>query len=280
MSSAKRSPQDVRRVLCLGNSRNPVCVEAEESLVGELRGAGFEVETGVESFEAHRPDVLVILGGDGFLMESLRLLGYPSTPVFGANFGSVGFLMNLREHLQGLVQMIQAWDFQEEEHAVLEARLLLEDGSTLGKLAFNDIVVERMTRQSIRLEVHLNGVPFDQYAGDGFVLSTTAGSTAYNLAAGGPVIHPSLQVLLVTPLYPHRASPFHSMQFSLVVPLESTVKVVAVDLPKRRMRIVADGEAVEAVRSVEVLDSGSKVKLLRHRSHLFVKTLSRKFIGE
>jgi NAD kinase len=70
------------------------------------------------------------------------------------------------------------------------------------------------------------------------------------------------------------------MQFPLVVPLSSSVRIVAADLPKRRMRIVLDGESVQAVRSVEVSDSQRKVRLLRPSTHLFVKTLSHKFIGE
>lgn len=280
MSRPVRSASEVQRVLCHGNPQNPECAQAQTALAAELMQAGFDVKAGVGAFKQHAPDLLVFLGGDGFLMESLRTLGYPPTPVFGVNFGSVGFLMNRRELLGELVQLIRTWGFKEEQHAVLEANLLLEDGSTRRKLAFNDVVVERMTRQSVRLEIYLDGVPFDKYAGDGFVLSTTAGSTAYNLAAGGPVVHPALQVLIVTPLYPHRASPFHSMQFPLVVPLSSTVRIVAADLPKRRMRIVLDGESVQDVRSVEVSDSRRKVRLLRPSTHLFVKTLSRKFIGE
>jgi NAD+ kinase len=213
-------------------------------------------------------------------MESLRHFGYPSIPVFGANFGSVGFLMNTKDSLRDLPRAIERWEFSSEEHAVLEARTHGEDGAEHRLLAFNDVVVERMTRQSLRLEIALDGAAFHQYAGDGFILSTTAGSTAYNLAAGGPVVHPSLDVMIITPLYPHRASPFHSIQFSLVVPLASTVRIVALDLPKRRMRVVADGEAIDLASSVEITASGDKVNLLRPSSHIFVQTLTRKFIGE
>jgi len=280
MSQGAGKSPEVRRVLCLANRSSATCAAACDALLKQLRRAGLEVAEGVEFLEQCRPDLLVVLGGDGFLMESLRLLGYPETPVFGANFGSVGFLMNTKDYLPNLVDMIQRWDFVREEHAVLEARIRLEDGSTTSKLAFNDIVVERMTRQSLRLLLYLDGVPFNHYAGDGFVLSTTAGSTAYNLAAGGPVVHPCLQVVLVTPLYPHRASPFHSMQFSLIVPLGCVVRIDVSDLPKRGMRVVSDGEAIDRAESIEVRDSGRKVSLVRPLSHLFVKTLARKFIGE
>lgn len=268
----------LKRVLCLANRAQEACARAADELAADLRRAGYQVSEGVEAFPESKAEVLLVLGGDGFLMESLRLVGYPPVPVFGANFGSVGYLMNTKESLSDLADLIGRWDFETEDHVLLKAKVVLEHGSQVEMLAFNDFVVERMTRQSLRLRVSLDGVFFNNYAGDGFILATTAGSTAYNLAAGGPVVHPSLQLMIVTPLYPHRASPFHSMQFSLLIPLESRLMIVADDLPKRGMRVVGDGLAVDHARSVEIFDSSKKVTLLRPRAHSFVKTLVRKFI--
>jgi NAD+ kinase len=274
------SAPKVRKILCHSNEHHPDAQRAQEAFVTEGVQAGYQVVEGTEAYRGEHPDLIVLLGGDGFLMESMRALEYPSTPVFGINFGSVGFLMNQKDCLHKLVSMIREWTFLEEEHAVLEARLRLEDGTEAHTLAFNDFVIERMTRQSVRLQVFLDDVAFNHYVGDGFVLATAAGSTAYNLAAGGPVVHPALPGIVITPLYPHRASPFHSVQFSLLVPLTSRLRIVADDLPKRGMRVVSDGRELERVSSAEILDSGRKIKLLRPRDHIFVETLGRKFIGE
>jgi NAD+ kinase len=267
------------KILCGWNRNNAACRTAAESLTQDLRGAQHTVVENPGPGDVTDGELLLLLGGDGFLMESLRRLDYPSLPVFGVNFGTVGFLMNPRDCLPEVVSMIKDWSFTEEEHPVLRAQVELESGGREELHAFNDFVLERMTRQSLRLQLFLDEVPFNHYAGDGFVFSTAAGSTAYNLAAGGPVVHPGIPALLVTPLYPHRASPFHSVQFTLVVPLASRLKVVASDLPKRRMRLVADGSQIEGVCAAEVADSGKRIRLLRPRSHLFVKTLTRKFIG-
>ena len=269
----------VKKILCHSNALHPDAKRAQETFVKEAVQAGYQVVQGVEAYKRERPDVVVLLGGDGFLMESLRALEYPSTPVFGINFGSVGFLMNKKDCLPQVVSMIREWNFLEEEHPVLKAQLRLEDGSDVQALAFNDFVIERMTRQSIRLQVFLDEVAFNHYVGDGFVLATAAGSTAYNLAAGGPVLHPALPAIVVTPLYPHRASPFHSVQFSLLVPLTSRLRIVAEDLPKRGMRVVSDGREIERVSTADILDSGRKIRLLRPPDHIFVETLGRKFIG-
>ncbi|MBI4602321.1 MAG: NAD(+)/NADH kinase [Planctomycetes bacterium] len=272
-----------RKVLLLANPGSPPAREAAVRLVPELERAGLNVGDRPGAFPeagAAMADIIVVLGGDGFLMESLRLLDYPSTPVFGVNFGTVGFLMNPTECLSGLAGTIQAGRFGEERHPLLEATVALEAGGGVTLLAFNDLVIERMTRQSLRLEVSIDQVAFSRYAGDGFVLCTPAGSTAYSLAAGGPVLHPSVEAMVLTPLYPHRASPFHSVQFSLTLPLRSRIGFAATDLPKRGMRVVADGREVERVASVEVTGSERRLRLLRPLEHFFVKTLTRKFIGE
>ncbi|HVR76447.1 MAG TPA: NAD(+)/NADH kinase [Planctomycetota bacterium] len=269
----------LQKVLCLATSDSPAAVEAAMKLRRELLDAGFEAAGSAEDGAVAGAGLVILLGGDGFLMESVRLLGYTPTPIFGVNFGTVGFLMNTKECLHNLVSMVKGWSFREEQHPLLEARAVLEDGGERRMLAFNDFVVERMMRQGLRLDVYLDDVPFNSFAGDGFVVSAAAGSTAYNLAARGPVVHPAVKVLIVTPLYPHRAAPFHSLQFSLLVPLESRLRIHALDLPKRGMRVVGDGEAVDRVRSVEVADSGRTVNLLRPLDHHFVKTLSRKFMG-
>jgi len=268
----------VRRILCHA-SRSEAARDAAEGLQAELRRAGLEVLERLEQASEHPPDLVIVLGGDGFLMETIRKLHYPPSAFFGVNFGTVGFLMNRKECLPALIPMIQAWDFQEEDHSILAARIRLEDGSEVDALAFNDFVMERMSRQSIRLKVYLDGNCFNRFAGDGFVLATAAGSTAYNIAAGGPVLHPAVQAIVITPLYPHRAAPFHSLQFSLLVPLESRLRIVNDDLPKRSMRVVADGRLIERVEEIEVMDSRRKLRLLRPPSHLFVNTLARKFIG-
>jgi NAD+ kinase len=268
-----------KRILCRANRAHAVSREAAADLVRDLVQAGYEVREEIETFASFRPDLIFVLGGDGFLMETLRLLDYPPTAVFGINFGTVGFLMNPKDCLPGLVGMIEGWRFQEERHALLEGKAVLEDGRETTVLAFNDFVIERMTRQSVRLHILLDGIPFNRFAGDGLVLATAAGSTAYNLAAKGPVLHPDVQGILVTPLYPHRASPFQSLQFSLVLPLKSCLRIVNDDSPKRTMRVVADGRPIEHVVSVEVADSGRKLSILRPETHVFVEKLARKFIG-
>ncbi len=267
------------KILCLWNQRSSECDAEASVLVRRLQDSGMDVGTDAEAFDG-TADLIVLLGGDGFLMESLHDLDYPKIPVFGVNFGSVGFLMNRKSSLRMLLESIESDRFVAEKHAVLEARIETMDGESRSVRAFNDFFLERATRQSVRVRVSLDGVALNQYAGDGFVISTAAGSTAYNLAARGPVLHPDVQGLVMTPLYPHRAFPFHSMQFPLVVPLTTRIRIEVNEPEKRSMRLVADGRSYEEITWLEVGHAGHDVRLLRTPEHSFARTLKQKIIGE
>lgn len=273
------SVNQLGRILCLWNTYAESCCREAESLVERLKAAGADVVTSADRFDA-TIELLVLLGGDGFLMESLQELDYPDVPVFGVNFGSVGFLMNRKACLPQLVDTIKDGLSVEESHPILQATVELDGGEQKSICAFNDFFLERMTRQSVRLLVALDGVEFNHYAGDGFVFCSAAGSTAYNLAAGGPVLQPGLEAIIMTPLYPHRAVPFSSMQFPLVVPLSASIEIRASEPVKRPMRLVADGHAIESVVRVGIGFSGKRARLLRLPGHTFVTTLTRKIIGE
>jgi len=265
-------------VLLCWNRAAPECAAAAERLGSDLRAAGFEVmdKGSPPGFQA---GLLVLLGGDGFLMESVRILGYPATPIFGINFGSVGFLMNRRASVEGLAAVLREGALQIEDHPVLEAQVRLSSGREDVCRAVNDLVMERMGGQGARLRVSIGGILLNEFSGDGVIVSTSTGSTAYNLAAGGPVVHPRVSAMILTPLYPHRAAPFHSLQFPVVLPLDSCIEINGMETAKRPVRLLADGHALDGIDRVVVRDSGLRLRLLRMPSHEFVSTLSRKFIG-
>lgn len=268
----------VERLGLFASDSPPDCPAAAGRLEKELRDAGFQVTRSLEDFDPRRADLVLLLGGDGFLMDSARALDYPPTPFFGVNFGSVGFLMNSRRGLEGLVTALKEGRFRAEEHPVLEARVRV-GGREEVRRALNDIILERVGGQTVRLRVLVDGVLLNELSGDGLIVATSAGSTAYNLAAGGPVFHPRIPGVVLTPLYPHRAAPFNSLQFPVLLPLESSLAITGLDIEKRPIRLLADGRPLEGLSEVTVRDSGARIRLLRGESHEFVSTLARKFIG-
>lgn len=266
------------RVCCLANKDAPDCAASLQRIEEQFTKAGYDLVDEPGSAE-DGAQLLVILGGDGFLMECLHRYDFPQQPIFGVNFGTVGFHMNPQACLDDVVELLSAGDYEADEHPALKVKVLCEDGGERELLAFNDVLLERQTRQSVRFRVFLDGVLFNKFAGDGFVVATAAGSTAYNLAAGGPAVHPDLSAMVVTPLYPHQAVPFNSVRFSLAVPLDRSLLFKAEDLPKRGMRLVADGRPLDGAAEVEVMDSGRRITLLRLENSGFAEVLSRKIIG-
>jgi NAD+ kinase len=167
----------------------------------------------------------------------------------------------------------------EQTFPVLQARVTLASGEVVVERAVNDFVLERASGQTVHLRTYIDGVLLNRYSGDGLVIATPGGSTAYSLAAGGPVVHQAVPGMLVTPLYAHRPVQFHSLQFPILLPLSSAVRVEAEDQPKRPVRLVADGSTREGLVAIEIRDSGRPVRLLRPADYGFIDTLVSKIIG-
>lgn len=147
-------------------------------------------------------DLLVSLGGDGTMLRAMRLSDGHRAPVLGVNLGRLGFLAEVDiPDLPAALTAIDNKDFTAEYRLALDAFI---DGRTL--TAFNDIAVVRVPGEgSARVSLLVDGAPFVGYAADAVVVATPTGSTAYSFAAGGPIVSPAVEGLLVTPAAPHSA---------------------------------------------------------------------------
>ena len=175
----------------------------------EVLGIGNEIQrlncaaTAVSASElGRRSDLLVSLGGDGTMLRAMRLADRQRAPVLGVNLGKLGFLAEV--DVPGLPAALSAID---RKDFILEPRLAID--ATIGSAvvtAFNDVAAVRVPGQGIAVvAVHVGGQPFVSYAADAVITATPAGSTAYSFSAGGPILSPSVEALLVTPASPHSA---------------------------------------------------------------------------
>ena len=149
-------------------------------------------------------DILVTIGGDGTLISAVRRSYKYKLPVLGIHAGRLGFLADIdMSELEAFTHKLKAGDYRIDKRAMLEAKICTENGEN-SIVAFNDIV---FSRPSISKMIHLNmfvdSRSFNTYYGDGVIVSTPTGSTAYNLSAGGPVLFPLTQVYALTPISPH-----------------------------------------------------------------------------
>jgi NAD+ kinase len=180
----------------------PCLEEATAALGGPRAAEGSLVAAGRDV--AGLCDALVVLGGDGTLLAASRLLEKP-IPVLGVNFGSLGFLTEITlPELFPTLAGVLAGSYQHEERRLLRGVVKRRGRPDFSADVLNDVVITKAgPSRIIELDVSVNGVFVSSFRADGIIVSSPTGSTAYNLAAGGPILHPTLPAVVVTPICPH-----------------------------------------------------------------------------
>lgn len=154
---------------------------------------------------AGKADVLLVLGGDGTMLNAARLAGERSIPILGVNMGGLGFLTEVRlENLYPSLDRVFANDFVLDERLMLKTHVHRHGETVARGVVLNDVVISKGTlARMIELKIAIQGQFVTNLRGDGVIVSTPTGSTAYSLSAGGPIINPAVQSLMLTPVCPH-----------------------------------------------------------------------------
>ncbi len=153
-------------------------------------------------------DIAIAMGGDGTFLAATSAIVKYNIPLIGINLGRLGFLVDISPELmqEKLVQMLSG-QFIEETRYLLQARIIRDDQTIHKETAVNEVVIHRwVTPSMIEIVTHINGIYLNSQRSDGLIISTPTGSTAYSLSAGGPILHPSLNALILVPLNPHTFS--------------------------------------------------------------------------
>jgi NAD+ kinase len=150
-------------------------------------------------------DLVVVLGGDGTLLSAARLLDGRDVPVLGINHGGLGFLTAVPlEELYGDLARVLAGEYSSESRMMLDASIVRAGESVARHQALNDVVINKGTpARIIEVEARVDGRYVSTFRADGLIISTPTGSTAYNMSAGGPIVHPDLDAILLTPICSH-----------------------------------------------------------------------------
>ncbi|MGD9915077.1 MAG: NAD kinase [Rhizobiaceae bacterium] len=201
-------------------------------------------------------DVVVALGGDGFLLQTLRENMGTSRKVFGMNRGTVGFLMN-EYRADGLVERIAA--AEPDTIRPLEMLATGLDGSTARALAINEVSLFRQTYQAAKIRISVDDKErLDELICDGVMVATPAGSTAYNLSVAGPILPLDAPLLALTPVSPFRPRRWRGALLSN----KATVRFDMLEVDKRPVNAVADHTEVRSVVSVTVFESATATATL------------------
>jgi NAD+ kinase len=263
-----RAAPDRTCVALAGRAADARVGEAMRSLAAHLVGKGYQVKlatdearlldpTGVdtvrESELAVGSNLVVAVGGDGTMLHAARMAAVADVPVLGVNRGRLGFLADVAPE-----QMIESVEDALAGRCIAERRMLLAAHVTVGghaisALALNDVVVaKRETGRMVDVRTWVNGAYVNTHVGDGFIVATPTGSTAYALSCSGPIMHPSLDAVVLVPVCPHTLS-----DRPIVVPADSVVELALADRFETRAQVVCDGIVLGE------LDPGERLRIER-----------------
>ena len=220
--------------------------EREIELVGgpEIERERIEHETGCAISEvpqdeiATTADLMLVLGGDGTMIATARLVGDREVPVLGINYGGLGYLAEFRiEELYHALESILSGNFRLDKRVMLDVELKRQDSSVTRNRVLNDVVINKSAlARIIEIEAYLNQHFVNSFRADGLIISTPTGSTAYNLSAGGPVIFPSMNAVVITPI-----CPFTLSNRPIVVPDTATIELL-LKTDQEQVTLTLDGQ--------------------------------------
>lgn len=187
---------------------------------------------------AHDVDLILVLGGDGTMIATARLMGDREVPVLGVNFGGLGYLAEFRiEELYSALESILSGNYRLDQRVMLDVELLRGDLRVTSNRVLNDVVINKSAlARIIEIEASLNHQFVNSFRADGLIVSTPTGSTAYNLSAGGPVIYPSMNAVVITPI-----CPFTLSNRPIVVPDDAVIEL-CLKTQQEEVALTLDGQ--------------------------------------
>lgn len=220
-------------------------------------------------------DIILSLGGDGTLLQSARQAALSGKPIMGINMGNLGFLTDVElSNAEAALLALKENRFSIEKRMMLNSTVVREKEEHASFIAFNDIgIMKALVSRIIHLKASVNQHEVNNYSGDGLLVAGPTGSTAYSLSAGGPIVNPSLECLLLTPVCPH------SLNARTIITNSNDIIEIEVMSKDRNITLTADGQAAMTLFAgdrVLVRKADMYVKLLRTQEQNFFKLLHEK----
>jgi NAD+ kinase len=281
----------VRACALVGRFADPQVAEPLSVLVPHLRSRQVQVlvseetplPSGMQGIArlptaelAAQADLCIAIGGDGTLLYAAGLVARHNVPLLGINRGHLGFLTDiLPEQLVSEVDAALQGRLDADERPLLAARLESATGVIAEALALNDVVMQRLaTGRMVDFESHVDGRYINTHAGDGVVIASATGSTAYALSCGGPIVEPHLDVFVMAPISPHTLS-----DRPIIVSARSNIEIRLLDRHDTRAQLVCDGTVLAEIAPQDRLlikQAKERVTLLHPIGHDFYRLLRSK----
>ncbi|MBR2546987.1 MAG: NAD(+)/NADH kinase [Eubacterium sp.] len=252
-------------------------IRIEKDVRIELAEAGFSV---MDEYDDKSCDLIVCIGGDGAFLNLIHELDFPDAPIIGINTGHLGFFQEIEpEQTHEFMTNYIAGNYQEQSISAVDI-VITCGGRKYRETGLNEVVVKGTVGCNVHLNMSIGGSFIETFTGDGILVSTPAGSTAYNYSLGGSIVDPRLRLLQVTPLAPINTVAYRSFTSSLMLPAGSALGLVPEHAPAPDIHIEFDGFSKDYhnVSEMKVKLSRKCVKLLRLETYDFWSKVKSKFL--
>lgn len=271
-----------------GRNADPRVAEPMQTLVEHLRRAGIDVitdATGDDELAARQvsertvgrqSDMIIAIGGDGTMLHAARIALRHDVPLLGVNRGRLGFLADITpDEMLHSVDQVLAGDFYLENRLLLAAERIRDGKTDATAFALNDVVLQRReTGRMVDFETRIGNQLVNAHSGDGLIIATPTGSTAYALSCGGPIIEPALDALVMVPICPHTLS-----DRPIVVPATVEVEVRLLQRADTKAEVTVDGHTIGELTPADrlvVRDARQRVRLIHPPGYDYYEILRSK----
>lgn len=266
----------LNKTINIVSNNKPVSKETERILKRKLAKSDFIVS---ESFDPNA-DLIICIGGDGSFLRTLHKYNFPDIPIIGINTGHLGFFQDLSpRELDEFIFKYKKGDYKIDEISPVEGLICTRD-SCIEIIGVNEIVIKGFKSTTTHLNLSLAEGFLEKFSGDGILISTPTGSTAYNYSLGGSIVDPRLNLLQITPMAPINTIAYRSFTSSIIVPEHATIKIHPEYTYENSVLIVTDGteHRYNEIVEVQVKLSELKIKLLRFKEYNFWNKVKEKFL--
>lgn len=252
---AKRTNPDAIKVaeeLCQWLQERQVEVLIEEELGADIHASNSRIAFGTASADEipTRVDCIIVLGGDGTLISVARSVGSRAIPILGVNLGSLGFLTEITlDELYPQLEQVLAGNFSVSERIRLDCHISRDGKNVAEYQVLNDVVINKgALARIVDIEIWVGKDYLTTFKADGLIISSPTGSTAYNMAAGGPIVYPGVSCLMITPICPHM------LTNRPIIVSDRSVITVRMCFDNERVFCTADGQVGTALQGHDVLE--------------------------
>lgn len=252
---------------------NEISYKIKLQLIDELQKYNFEIAE--ENY-----DLAIAIGGDGSFLRMVNITNFNSDIYYvGINTGTLGFLQEIKpDKLEKFVEALNNNEFKTDNIGTLETKITTDD-SVSRHFSLNEIVIRQMELNAISMEIYIDDCYLETFAGDGVLISTSVGSSAYNISFNGALIYNTLHTLQVTPIAPLNTKAYRNLLTSIVLPEKKHILIKPL---KRDLIVTFDGtnKIYENVKKIECFVKNKKIKFLRMKEYNFINIVNEKFLKD